>query len=495
MAVVTEMESVSPMIPPGNGTESEKKRPGRPLGAKNKANRTEPEPEPEDSKEPEAQITGNKDFWLMVANFSVDDWNSHIAYLYRLAPVIDRKSNGKPANVQAFSTSFSREDIMKEHGSGAYLIYLNKIDPVSGKGFRVAIEKFTIVNPKYPPNVPPGDWVEDKGNEVWKWGVASQPGQPTAIAGAQYPPGFNINTVYDKAFEMAEKLSPKEDSSTNILLGKLIEGMFAKQNTAPAPPDTKQQDRLFEMLLEDRKVAREELNILREKLLNAPPPKSLIEQFIEIKPQLQDLLKLFGQKASQTDVWAEIAKQGIGELPGVIELIRDGMKKPEPQLNNGAAHPQARVTAPTTAAASVDPPSKPVDQMTDEEKRGYVDQLWKKWGGHLLQISTRLIEEFTIQDQGYSFRDWYVEMYGKLRWADLKRDVAPELMSNMYIAHPQLQKVLAPPERLNVFLTEFATDFGAEDDIPIKEKLAGVKPAGAVEPDEVTASANQSEAK
>jgi hypothetical protein len=65
----------------------------------------------------------------------------------------------------------------------------------------------------------------------------------------------------------------------------------------------------------------------------------------------------------------------------------------------------------------------------------------------------------------------------------------------MYIAHPQLQKVLAPPERLNVFLTEFATDFGAEDDIPIKEKLAGVKPAGAVEPDEVTASANQSEAK
>ena len=172
-------------------------------------------------------------------------------------------------------------------------------------------------------------------------------------------------------------------------------------------------------------------------------------------------------------------------------------KAPEPAANGMGHHqPAAIAAAPTaTTTAATEPHAKPIADMTEDEKRAYVDHLWKKWGGRLLQVSTHLVEEFTIQDNGYSFRDWYVEMYGKLNWADLKRDLDPELMANMYLAHDQLKKALSPPVRLVVFLREFVTDFGAEDDTPLDEKLAAEGKAGAVEKPEVVPAAAQSEAK
>jgi len=240
------------------------------------------------------------------------------------------------------------------------------------------------------------------------------------------------------------------------------------------------------MLLEDRKQAREELAQLREKIFSAPPQKSIIEQFVEIQPQIKSLVDGFATRTGKTDIWAEIAKEGVSQIPDVVTLIRDMVKKaPEPQPNGVRNHQPAQIAAASTPANSAEPPSKPIAEMTEDEKRAYVDHLWKKWGGRLLQISTRLVEEFTIQDNGYSFRDWYVEMFGKLNWADLKREVDPELMANMYLAHEQLRKALSPPVRLVVFLREFVTDFGAEDDTPLNEKLAAVGKPGAVKESEV----------
>jgi hypothetical protein len=155
----------------------------------------------------------------------------------------------------------------------------------------------------------------------------------------------------------------------------------------------------------------------------------------------------------------------------VISLARDAFKKPEPQPNGHQQQHQPAIPAATsTTTTTAEPTAKPVDQMTDDEKRKHVDELWKKWGLHLLSISTRLVEEFTIQDQGYSFRDWYVKMYGMFKWADLKRDIVPELMCNMYLAHEQLKKALSPPERLTMFLQQFFTNEGEEQDVTVVEE-------------------------
>ena len=496
MAEVTEMQMTNGAPPPVNPAVPPKRKRGRPPGS-TKAAATPPEPdEPDDA--PETEISGSSDFWLMLQNFSDDEWNNLSAYLYRVAPKIDRKANGRPSNIQVYSSRFTPDDIMKEHGSGAYSILLNRMDPASGKYFRVAVGKLTIINKKYPPVVPDGDWVEDKCNDMWRWGAAVQ---PTTNGGGSYPPGFNIAEMMDKAdqraLKMVEIMTPKKDKEETSLLLELIKVATAK----PIAPDTSSTDALLKMLLEDRKQDREEMSKLRDKLLTPPatiPQKSIIEQFVEIQPQIKSLVDGFATRTGKTDIWAEIAKEGVSQIPDVVSLIRDMVKKaPEPAANGMGHHqPAAIAAAPTaTTTAATEPPAKPIADMTEDEKRAYVDHLWKKWGGRLLQVSTHLVEEFTIQDNGYSFRDWYVEMYGKLNWADLKRDLDPELMANMYLAHDQLKKALSPPVRLVVFLREFVTDFGAEDDTPLDEKLAAEGKAGAVEKPEVVPAAAQSEAK
>lgn len=492
MAEVTQIDNLSTPMPPLNGAEAPKRKRGRPFGSTKAA--AEPEKPVEPDEAPETELSGSPDFWLMLQNFSDDEWNNLSAYLYRIAPKIDRKANGRPSNIQIYTSRFTPDDIMKEHGSGAYQVLLNRMDPASGKYFRVAVGKVNIMNPKFPPVVPDGDWVDDKCNDMWKWGANTV---PSSNIGGSYPPGFNIADMMDKAdaraLRMVEIMTPKEPKDDTVLT-TLITKLLDKSLTPPPAPDNTAMERIFKMQDDTLQELRKELRELRN--TPAQPQKSIIEQFVELRPQIKDLVDAFKTNTGKTDIWAEIAKEGVSQIPDVVGLIRDMVKKaPEPQQNGMGNHQPAAIAA--APAAATEPPAKPVADMTEEEKRAYVDHLWKKWGGRLLQVSTHLIEEFTIQDNGYSFRDWYVEMYGKLNWADLKREVEPELMANMYLAHPQLQKALSPPPRLVVFLREFVTDFGAEDDTPLNEKLAaaGLGKAPTVESTPSTEAEKSREAK
>lgn len=497
MAEVTEITNGSTQIPPDMTAEPPKNQRGRPPGSKNKAKAETKPPEPvDDDYTPEPEFTGNQDFWLMLQNFSDDDWNHLSAYVYRLAPKIDRKANGRKANIQTYTSRFTPDDLMKDHGSGAYQIMLNEQDQATGKYHRLAVEKVQIMNPKYPPVVPDGDWVDDKDNEMWKWGA--NPAASTSNGGS-YPPGFNIAEMMDKAdqraLKMVEIMTPKAPPKDDTVLNTLITKLLDKSLTPTPPPDNSAMERIFKMQDDTLQELRKEIRELRNK--EAVPQKSIIEQFIEIRPQIKELVDAFATKAAKTDLWATLAEKGIEQIPDLIELGRDFMKKPD-QQQNGKQPAAGIAAAPTTTATVTADATKPPEQMTQDEKAAHVDQLWRKWSRRLLDISTKLIEEFTIQDQGYSFRDWYVELYGKLNWAELRRDLGgldeqgtihPELVTNMYHAHEQLRKALSPPQRLTAFLVEFFTNFGEEKDVTVED------PAAAVEPDEVIPAGKQSEAK
>jgi len=472
MAEVTEMTNLNGAPPLINGAEPPKRPRGRPR-------KVDKPVEPEESEtDSETQFIGNADIWTTLLNFTPEDWNCHIVYLDRVAPRTDRKANGKPVHIQQYSTGFTREDVMKEHGSGAYQLHLNVIDQASGKSHRIAREIFTIINPKYPPVVPPGDWIEDKANENWKWGTSAV---TSTTNGPSYPPGFNIADMMDKAdqraMRMVEIMTPKENGNTDAVLARMVEMnsperlIALMQALAPKPDGSLAL--IIELLRSDLKESRDKISKMEERILNAPQPKSIIEQFIELKPAIAELIPLFGGKAGKTDPWATIAEKALDSLPQALELGRDFFTKqnqPAPQPNK----PAAIAAAATTTAAPDN--TKPIDQMSEDEKRKYVDALWNKWGGHLLNISSKLVEDFKVQDQGYSFRDWYVEMYGKLRWADLKRDIAPDLMTSMYFAHQQLRTELAPPERLVAFLNQFYTDFGQEVGVTVEDEIEGDDP-------------------
>lgn len=477
MAVSTQVEAASTPVPTvAEPVKSARggKRPGagHPFAVK------PPEPETQVLENDETQVTGRNDFWVELANFSPEDWNRHIAYLYRVAPKIDRKANGKPANIQQYSCAFTVEDIMREHGSGAYQVHLNYIDPASGKSHRIARELFTIINPKYPPVVPPGDWVDDKSNENWRWGVPAGAVQSGVVA-AGYPPGFNMDKVYDRAFEMAEKLAPKRDNaSENALLVKLAElsdptRIINLMQTLTPKPDTSATDKLFALMNETLKDTRAELRELRDR--QAAPPKSIIEQVTELRPVIGEFAALFAERsAGRGNVWEDLLGKVVDQAPAVIDLIKTGQQ----QRGNGTPewNPQlpqvAAPTTPTATPAATSTAAAPAAELTEEQRvQQAFKALMQKWQGHIMHFSAEMVNHFKCDQGGvggYYFRDRYLDLYGRLRWADMRTEIGPDLLATLITQHPQLSQEIKPPEKLKRFTAEFFTLEGEEKDTEVE---------------------------
>jgi hypothetical protein len=484
MAEVTEMTSVSPVIPPPNG--NEKKRPrGRPQKCRECGEAINPlvahvcAPDPEDAPD-EAQTSGDQDFWMKLASFTTEDWNQHIAYLYRCGPIIDRKSAGKPANLQRYSTAFDREDIMKEHGSGAYRIDLCRLDPASGKSFRVAQERFSIINPKYPPNVPPGDWVDDKANEVWRWGAPASTQGTATIPG--YPPGFDMlkiqereEKMFNRGLELAKVMAPpaKDDSAMTGLLTTLINATLNRPE--PPKPDDSSNKAFMAFLEKQNDRMAEELKEMRQRI-NTPaaPPPNLLDQVKDLKPLVSEFAGMFAERTGKEAWWQGPLEKLMESVPDVIDLVKTGQNSHQYQPG---ATTQQNFTPQLTSAATAQPAAAPAPQtngqppaaqpeLSDEQKK--VKIAFDKWGPHLQYIMPFMVDEFKMDEGGhggYYFRDWYLSRNSAVRWKELERELGPELMLLYMTQHPFLKEHMAPPERAALFVGEFFTAVGEEKDV------------------------------
>ena len=454
--------------PPINPAEPPKRKRGRPPGS-TKAKAEAPD---DDEDSPDApEITGNGDFWLMLQNFTDDEWNHLSAYVYRVAPKIDRKNNGRKANIQTYTSRFTPDDLMKDHGSGCYQIMLNHQDPGTGKYSRIGIEKVQIINPKYPPVVPDGDWVDDKENEMWKWGAKAVPS--ASNGGDQYPPGFNIAEMMDKADQRALKMveimtpkapPPKDDTVLTTILEKLLE----KSLTPPPAPDNSAMERIFKMQDDTLKELRAEIREMRNK--ETTPQKSIIEQFVEIQPQIKGLVDGFAQRTGKTDIWASIAEKAIEQLPEAIALGRDIINKPAPLAPQQQQQPRKSVQPPAkTAVPEEAPPLTP-----EEEARKKLEYVLDKHQEHIFSIVPSIMEYFKVGD-GFGLRDWYLPFHGLLNWSELRRDIGAELLRNILMGQRALQVELGPPEALLVFCQEFFTDTDEDED----QTVESTQPSGA----------------
>lgn len=483
MAEVTQMEPVNGAIPPQIAAEPPKRPRGRPR--KEEKPVVQEEPEPETSEE----LSGAKDFWLNVSNYTDDDWRYLQAYLYRLAPKIDRKSSGQPAHIQLYVSPFTQEDIMKEHGSGLYQIYLNRTDPASGKSFRVAVYKFPIINVKYPPVVPPGDWVDDKINENWKWGAPA--GMQTTTA-AGYPPGFNMDKMhereekmFERGLELAKTMQPpaKDDSLVLELLRSVINRPAAPP---PPPPDNSAMERIFTMQKEQNDRMYLELKELRERAnAPAPQPKNILEQVKDLKPIVSEFAGMFAERAGKEAWWQGPLEKLMDSVPDVIDLVKSGQNshqyQPGAQPQQNFTPQLATTTTAVTAAPQTNgqPAAQPQPELSDEQKK--VKFAFDKWGPHLQYIMPFMVDQFKMDEGGhggYYFRDWYLSRNSAVRWKEMERELGPELLMLFITQHPFLKEHMAPPERAAYFVGEFFTVVGEEKDVLEEPPAVGTQMNG-----------------
>ena len=482
MANVTEIESSNGSIPHLLGADTEKRRPGRPKGSKTRNNQPPPPLPTDDEDEPlpaAARTRVDRDIWLELANYKPADWDRTIAYLYRVAPTVDRRSGGRPINIRKYAGPFDKDRIMLDEGSGVYRIDILNIDQTTGEYKRWAKEYFDILNMDYPPRVPPGDWIDDPANEVWKWAgpkLIAQQQQQNGVAN-MYPPGFSMKEQMD----MVERFASKS-SGSDVLVGKLIDAALNKPApAAPLPPDNSAFNLIIEELRADRKELREELKELRNKATT--PQKNLLEQIKEIQPALLAAKELMGD--SKPGAWWENPLQTIVEgvseaIPGVLEMINNGKSKPAPHAwTPPQTNPQALPAAPpphgpppqattATTAPAEDPNLTP-------EQRTFL-QHCNKWGMFVVHIAPQMMERFKDPDGlgGFYFRDWFLEGHGMFKWADMRRELGPGVLGQMIAEHPQLSVEIGPEQQRMAFLEQFFT-------LPVDEEEESAPSDGVIE--------------
>lgn len=55
-----------------------------------------------------------EDFWEWLTQFSTDQWQFMMGYLYRTAPTIDRRAAGRPTNIRKYSVPFDQDTVMHD---------------------------------------------------------------------------------------------------------------------------------------------------------------------------------------------------------------------------------------------------------------------------------------------------------------------------------------------------------------------------------------------
>lgn len=105
---------------------------------------------------PAKSIRADKDnlFFDWVAQLNKDDWDHLSIYQYRQWPIIDRQRNNPLAAkyIDVWGKSFTKDDIIKSHGSGKYQFLVNDANKaVKGKGGHIGTAYTEIEDMDNPP--------------------------------------------------------------------------------------------------------------------------------------------------------------------------------------------------------------------------------------------------------------------------------------------------------------------------------------------------------
>lgn len=467
MAFATEIEQEEPGIA---AVPAPKKR-GRPRKV---------QPVDPDGSEIEEGVDDSGDLWIHLLNLTPDEWDKRLAYLIRLAPTAEARSGQKGVAVCTFACAFDRDKIMKEQGSGVYRLDLLIQNEHTGKYTRYRQKRFDIMNYEYPPNMPYGEWIDRPENSAWKWAgpmllaresekaaTLGVPG-PTPNPGSMYPPGFNINTVYDKAFDMAKMMiptppPPKDDTVLTTLLTKLLDASLRPAPTPP-PPDNSAMERIFQMQKEQNDRMYQELKELREKAnAPAPPPRGIKEQIEDLAPTIDYFVDKLNAKNGDAPWYAGIAKDAMEQIPEVIQVVNKAMTAHQYKPSDGqpATFTPQLNAAPNAAPNTAQP--QPTPQTAEAEKQAAA----QKWAGHINYIGPQMIDFFKTDKGGhggYYFRDAYLIDHGRLKWIDLRAAVGVDGLQAFVTQHPHFKVEMVPVERAALFVKEFFTNVGEEED-------------------------------
>lgn len=360
-------------------------------------------------------------FFDHVQAIPFEDWGTRAKIrVYRLAPLIDRLRGSECKFICIYMEAISEDKLKADHGSGRYRLYLAYKGATDQGDRDLDRIELDILDPKFPPNVPAGEWMDDPRNKIWAWGKpAGAPGPTYPIPGvnAPYPPqpqgqqpvesvleGMRLATEIRKdvrdemktetpatpsppqtvdPWAAAERiLNMRSENPMVTILQKQIEAM---QTTMDRERDS------FEKL--QGEFFQAQISALKSQL--GEKPKNLIEQAAELAQAAEKLKGLFGMTGTAAEAAAPIKSRMNGWMELATELVPTVINSP---IINALAQRLAPTATPPPQTINVQP------QVNGAQTPAAAQQELFEFVNR--SVTPALIEYLQTGNSGGAFAEW-----------------------------------------------------------------------------------------
>jgi hypothetical protein len=242
-----------------------------------------------------------------VANVNKAEWGTRVVlYVYRLEPIIDRSRSGQPNYICQYEEPINEDKLMGDFGSGKYKLILNFRKPGARQGDEIDTGFLKILNMKFPPKVPDGEWVDDPRNKEWAWAKqffkGNQPG-PSPLEAVE-----NALNLSDRIRGPQQQSNPVKDTLDTI------KGVKELIGTAPQRDPTQE---LSTVVTVAEKLA----------ALQRPPDGGGMTEFIlkelsASRAENRDLMKMLLESRGQKTDSIGMVKEVVGGLKDLLPEVK-----------------------------------------------------------------------------------------------------------------------------------------------------------------------------
>ena len=373
-------------------------------------------------------------FFQTMGRVQKEDWGPRASiYLYRLEPMIDRLRGGDKKYIMMYTEPLTEERIMVDHGSGRYKAVLNIRKAGAERGDEIDSHFFDIMNLKYPPKVPKGEWVDDPRNKKWAWAKEPDvPPAPPASGLAEFTGVFRAASELRK--EIREEMQPAQPvqpaqpapvdpwaaaekilqmRSDNPMVTILMTRMDAMDKAAEA-------SRLREAELQ--KELRDQMRI-QPQAQPAAAPKTLLEQATEFAEAATKLKSIFNTPG---EVGGEAAKVVRAARMGALEFLAEVVPRIVDAPIMTAVAARLMAGAPPTDGITGAPALQPQPQPTQPNPQADLEMFLRH------TITPALVQAIADKETGANFAQWL--------W-----DFLPQRLTQLQnFTHPRLPGLSGP---------------------------------------------------
>jgi hypothetical protein len=423
-------------------------------------------------------------FMEHTASLTPDDWQRSLIYVYQWAPSVDLTRGGRdPKYRKIYTRHMSEEDIKRDLGSGTYELKFNQLDP---KGREKTVDRLVvnIMDYDFPPNLPPGPWLDDPKNADWAWArpaLEKKFNKPSTNGAAPTGPTWNemVQFLREEQRRPEPGASAKEQLMTSVVT--ILPALLAQSNNANdptkiveamktmkdmiAPPATasSEQNTLITFLLDEVKSMRQTTNDLMTRLIDMkteatkqPSPMDQVKTMAELITTVSGIV----QPAAPQEPWQQVVTE-LG--PKVLDTANQAIHffgaramashSPRPAITNGPPQPQpATASVPTPAQPTAPQPSQPEEQPMDTMQRSM-----------LVNVAALAAQALNLGLEGDHFAEQICRKFGDMTYESFLKQVPKDQLLPQLKAIPEAWAMLQPFENL---LPEFIDSFYAFDAEP-----------------------------